>query len=89
MKTQFKNYLINRGYKVTTLSGNPSTVYDYLKRIDKVCEWENMSWSELATEIVEVILKYDVGGSKEEFGKRSHNAVISALKRFGEFVKTQ
>ena len=42
MKEQFCQFLINKGYKVVTPSGNPSTVYDYLKRIDKVCEWELM-----------------------------------------------
>ncbi|NLA43794.1 RpiB/LacA/LacB family sugar-phosphate isomerase [Candidatus Saccharibacteria bacterium] len=39
MKEQFKAYLTEKGYSVTTTAGNPSTVYDYVKRVDKVCEW--------------------------------------------------
>ncbi len=86
MKNEFEKFLIEKGYKVTTPSGHPSTVYDYLKRIDKVCEWENKSWAELATNISNIISQYDIGGSKEDLGRKSHNAVINALRRFGEFV---
>lgn len=89
MKEQFKKYLVQQGYKEFTPSGNPSTVYDYLKRIDKVCEWERIDWIQLAENIGAVVTKYDVGGSKEELGKKSHNAVISALKRYREFVNSK
>ncbi len=88
MKKQFENYLIDKGYKVTTPSGNPSTVYDYLKRIDKVCEWESISWSELSNHISRIVSQYDTGGSKEELGRKSHNAVINALRRYSEFVNS-
>lgn len=36
MKEQFKTYLREKGYKEYTPSGNPGTVYDYMKRIDSV-----------------------------------------------------
>ena len=87
MKKQFENYLIEKGYKITTPSGLPSTVYDYIKRIDYVCKMEGYSsWEQLADVIPEKIREYDVGGIKEELGRKSHNAVISALVQFKNFV---
>lgn len=89
MKEQFYNYLVKRGYAVTTPTGNPSTVYDYTKRIEKVCEWENTTWTGLAQKISAIITMYDVGGKKEEFGRKSNCAVINALRRFSEFLAEQ
>ena len=86
MKDQFEKYLIQEGYKSKTPSGKPSTVYDYIKRIDFVCNEENCDWIALATNIDNIIRSYDIGGSKEDLGRISHNAVINALKRFQEFV---
>lgn len=86
MKKGFENFLVKQGYKLTTPSGNPSTVYDYLKRIDKVCEWESTSWEGLANSIGVIVKVYDVGGEKEDFGKKSHRAVINALKRYQEYI---
>ena len=87
MKEQFRQFLVNKGYKVVTPSGNPSTVYDYLKRIDKVCEWELIdNWTNLAKNITEIRLQYESSGEKSELGARSHNAVICALRQFEEFV---
>ncbi|AWK52782.1 hypothetical protein DIC82_18060 [Clostridium beijerinckii] len=86
MKKQFEEYLVSKGYKQTTPSGKPSTVYDYIKRIDRVCEWENMTWEQLPDKIQKVLYQYDIGGEKENLGKISHNAVINALRRFHDFV---
>jgi len=86
MKEEFKKYLIENGYKEWTPSGNPSTVYDYIKRIDKICEWESIFWGELASGVKKYLEQYEVGGIKEDLGKRLHNAVINALRRFSEFV---
>lgn len=85
MKKEFENYLIERGYQQFTPRGLPSTVYDYSKRIEKVLEWENLTWQQLAKNIAEICDEYDIGGIKEELGKQSHNAVINALKRFQEY----
>lgn len=86
MKKQFEEYLINKGYKQTTPSGQPSTVYDYIKRIDRVCEWENITLEQLSDSIQEILYQYDIGGEKENLGKISHNAVINALRRFSDFI---
>ena len=85
MRESFGRFLVDRGYKEWTLAGNPSTVYDYVKRIDKVCEWEGCSWETLSARIDSVVADYDVGGRNQYRGATSHNAVISALKQFRLF----
>lgn len=87
MLENFKRYLIQEGYSEYTPSGNPSTVYDYTKRINKICEREGISITQLADNIVSYVKKYDTFGSEVEFGKKSHSAFINALKRFEEFLK--
>ena len=71
MRDRFKEYLILQGYKTVTPSGKPSTVSDYLKRIDKVCEYEHMTYEVLASNIDHIVSEYDVGGPKEALGKVS------------------
>lgn len=85
MKSKFTEYLIKNGYKQFTPKGYPSTAYDYPNRIEKVLYWEKMTWEELAENIDVIKSKYDINGEKSELGKKSHNAVISALRRFYEF----
>lgn len=89
LKKDFEKYLIHKGYKQYTPTGNPSTVYDYIKRIDDVCKTERMDWIELKNNIDFIIAQYDKGGSKAEFGNKSHRAVINALLRFQEFTNNQ
>ena len=86
IKSSFQEFLIKQGYKITTTSGNPSTVYDYKKRIDFVCEIENITWEQLAENIDSIINLYEPSGAKSMLGAKSHNAVISALKQFKIFV---
>lgn len=86
IKSSFQEFLIKQGYKITTPSGNPSTVYDYKKRIDFVCEIENITWEQLAENIDSIINLYEPSGAKSMLGAKSHNAVISALKQFKIFV---
>ena len=88
MKERFRHYLLAKGYSEVTPSGNPSTVYDYIKRIDRVCEWEGVSWEMLSARIEQVVQLYDHGGVKEELGNKSHRAVINALRRFMDFVRS-
>ena len=87
MKTKFEEYLIGQGYRLITPSGKPSTVYDYLKRIDKVCVWEGCTWKELSENIDSIVEMYDTGGEKSDLGNISHRAVINALKQFEKFVQ--
>ncbi len=86
MKEPFKQYLIKQGYSQWTPNGNPSTVYDYLKRIERVCEWEGLTWSSISNHISRLVQEYGATGTKAKKGAISHNAVLSALCRFKEFV---
>ena len=89
LRKDFEDYLIEHGYKQFTPSGKPSTVYDYIGRIDDVCTMEYMDWVNLAKNINRIVPLYDRGGSKEVFGNKSHRAVINALLRYSEFLKNQ
>ena len=89
MKNNFENYLIDKGYSKKTPTGHPSTVYDYIKRINKVAEWEGMSWESMAKIAGQVRQKYDLGGDNEALGTTSHNAVICALRQFEEFCQEE
>ena len=83
---KFKNYLIEKGYSKYTPSGNPSTVYDYTKRVNKISEREKISLNMLASNISYYVERYDTNGEEAEYGRKSHNAYINALKRFKEFI---
>lgn len=83
---QFENWLKGQGYSHTTPSGKPSTAYDYVKRIERVCKMEKISLEYLTKHIDKFLIEYLPGGCKEDIGKKSHNAVASALKRFKEFL---
>lgn len=87
MLENFKSYLIEQGYSEFTPSGNPSTVYDYTKRVEKIRERENITFQSLSENIKFYVDKYGPTGKEAEFGKKSHNAFISALKKFQDFLK--
>lgn len=89
MKNEYSMYLIGKEYKEITSSGNPSTVYDYTRRVECVCKLECITWEELACRIKTIVEKYGVGGEKEVYGRTSNNAVINALRRFLEFVSAK
>ena len=61
----------------------------YIRRIDCICEWEKLSWESLAAKIAVKLPEYDVGGAKQNLGKRSHCAVINALRRFAEYIESR
>lgn len=86
LRKEFEAYLIKCGYKQYTPSGNPSTVPQYIKSIDYVCDIEHLDWNGLAENIRHMIPQYDQGGSKEQHGNKSHRTVINALFRYAEFL---
>ncbi len=86
MLQDFENYLVKQGYSVSTPSGKPSTVYDYIKRVETICEREDISINSLSNNIDDFVEKYGPSGNESEFGKKSHNAYISALKKFKDFL---
>lgn len=82
----YEEYLIKAGYSVETDSGNPSTVFAYVKAVDSVLDKEGISWGTLHSNIDDIVKKYDVGGVEENFGNKSNKTVINALKRFKDFI---
>ncbi|RAR75765.1 hypothetical protein [Flavobacterium aciduliphilum] len=89
LKDNFEEYLIDNGYSQYTPSGKPSTVYDYIKRVEKICDREGISIEDLSVNINFYVKKYDTDGVEAEFGRKSNNAFISSLKRFKEFCKKE
>lgn len=86
IRETFIDYLIGREYKIYTKNGLPSTAFEYARRIDCVMSWEGYSsWYEVATNIKQLLVDYDIGGAMEEYGEIGHRTVINALKRFDEF----
>lgn len=56
MTKNFKNWLINNGYKLFTANNQPSTVFDYLTGVKYVCQWENKIIEQLADSISEDVM---------------------------------
>ena len=87
IKEKFTQYLKDMGYSEFTPKGTPSTVYDYLGRIDYVIYYEQfMDWFDVIENIEQLLQDYSRHGIKEDIGSKSNNAVISALRRFNEFL---
>ncbi|MGN0997623.1 MAG: hypothetical protein ACI4PG_12005, partial [Candidatus Ventricola sp.] len=74
------------GYSEYTPSGNPSTVYDYILRVDHILRWEGLTWDSLPQRIRDVVRLYEPGGPKEAAGRKSHSAYINALRAFERFT---
>lgn len=87
-KATFEQYLIDEGYKVETPDGKPSTVYDYLKRIDKISKHyglEIYSENNIA-ELQKIRDELDKGGINEALGNTSNRAIYNAMARYCEFI---
>ena len=89
MLNQFQAYLVQKGYKEFSISGNPSTAIDYAWRVAKVCEKENYTVKQLADNINTILEQYGHCGQKWTIGRRSHESYINALKQFAKFALAQ
>ena len=89
MLNQFQAYLVQKGYKEFSISGNPSTAIDYAWRVAKVCEKENYTAKQLADNINTILEQYGHRGDKWTIGRRSHESYINALKQFRKFALVQ
>ena len=81
---EFEDYLIKMGYRVTTPSGKPSTVRQYLKGVERVINEEGITLFQLKEKISEIVLLYDYG-AKSELRHKNNDKIISALKAFQKF----
>ena len=84
MKKQYKNWLIANGYKMFTPAPNyfPSTAYDYLRGVNRVCEYENLSIEGVAKKIDVLLPKYEPSGEMSR-------SVRCGLRNFARFIKEQ
>ncbi len=89
MINQYKQYLISRKFREFTPSGNRSTVFDYVGRIQRVCAFEELTLNQLAEKIDEILPQYEFTGEKSMIGKRSHESVVNALRHFKAFSRLQ
>ena len=86
MQKEFKLWLVSQGLKEFTDNGTPSTVNDYVGRINRICISENCKWNELANRINKILQEYEKDGEKSSLGKRSHDSVLNALRWFCKFT---
>ena len=86
MREAFRKYLIEKGYSEYTPSGRLSTVYQYVNCVENVSRNEGISWEEMAENINHLVVEYDTGGEKANYGSRGNRSVINALKQYREFI---
>lgn len=79
MLKQFENWLLEQNYK-------PTTAFDYMGRIERLCRKEKFTLSHLIENIASILPEYERTGAKSSYGKRSHTSVRQALKRFQMFL---
>ena len=88
----FEKFLRDQKKSEYTKNGKESTVFDYSKRVMRICKDEGFeNLDELAKHISEIVPKYKKGGEKEVFGIGEHSSNgsnLKALEFFVEFVLT-
>ena len=89
MKKDFKNYLINAGFSLYTPSYQPSTIYDYLRGLKRVCIEEKMTIDAVAANIDTLVMKYQPAGASANVGRSIHRSCRCGLVAFAKFVKSQ
>lgn len=90
MKEEFYNYLLDFGYKETTLTRRPSTIPQYVNAIDKIVRWECLeNWEQLIPHFPILLKKYETSGEKAHLVARGHRTIINALKSFVDFIYLQ
>ena len=89
MLQKFKQYLITRGFKEYSENARPSTVIDYVSRVNKICLREGMTEQQLADNINTILEQYGRLGEKWTIGKKSHESYFNALLQFKKFVLEQ
>ena len=74
LREEFKNWLIAQGYKEKTESGLPSTVYDYIQTLDRLCCQElHIDFEALACSIFSILPNYQ---GKTKTALHKYNAFL-------------
>lgn len=88
----FSNNILELFYYFLIKKGKTEkTSYDYVKRVEKICKEYVISVDSLFNEtlgysISDLIGMYSSNGIKSEENKKKHNAPLSALKQFRDFM---
>ena len=89
MQNTYTTWLQNQGYSLLTPSGRPSSIYDYLRGIKRVCREENIVLEEAAEHIDELSRLYRRGGQYESIGRKISGSVAASVAQFKKFVAEQ
>ena len=74
LKDDFRDWLIKQGLSEKTASGRPSTIYDYLTEINRVCKKEGyITWEKLAVNLFSIVSNY-------------HGKYKTALHKYNAFL---
>lgn len=89
MLKNYKNWLIQKGYSTTTQNNKPSTVYDYMTSLVRVCHWESKMVEQLAESISTILPQYTIGEHSAR-GRMKSRAVRCSIRAFSKFlIETQ
>jgi len=89
MKKTYEMWLEQKGYSYFTPEGRPSTIYDYLRGLRKVCRYEHLSIEGVAKRVDVLLPQYQQCGKKSSIGRTISRSVRSSLKQFANFVNEQ
>ncbi|MCL1892432.1 MAG: hypothetical protein FWF97_04070 [Alphaproteobacteria bacterium] len=87
MKNEYKLWLEKHGYAYFTANARPSTIYDYMRGLKRVCREEKLSVEGVAKRIDSLVSTYQRYGKKSNIGRTISRSVRSSLVQFGKFVK--
>ena len=85
MLKDYRNWLISKGYAVV-VNNRPSTVYDYIRGLKRILDFEQITIEKLAENIADICPLYQKGNIHEVRGRQISRSVRSSLKQFNKFV---
>lgn len=91
-KRKFDNNILERFYNyLIRTRKTEKTAYDYVKRVERICKEFNIKVEDLfyrssSFSINDLIGIYSRGGVKSDENIKKHNAPLSALKQFRDFM---
>ena len=81
MLKDYKNWLIGKGYAVM-VNNRPSTVYDYLRGLKRILNFEQITIEKLAENIADICPLYQKGNIHEVRGREISRSCRCSLRKF-------
>ena len=83
----FEFYLLKNEYSEVSDKGNDSTVFDYSKRVMRICKQEGYSsLDDFLPNLIELITEIDNGSDRTKSGIVLDKNDKSALRKFRDFI---